>query len=330
MVSLQLKPLKIGKIEIDFPVVLAALAGYSDLPYRLICRSHGSAYCTTEAMLDRQMLLEGKLRRRLVKLTDEDHPVAGQIMGSEPAVMAESAKVLRDMGFDVIDLNFACPVKKVLSRRRGGHLMSKPERVIEITKAVLQAVPDRPVTVKLRRAYLESDITYEAFWKISHALFDAGVAAICVHARSVEQKYTGKADWGFLAAVKQTFPDRTIIGSGDLQTPADALKMIEMTGVDGVTAARGAIGNPWFFQQARDLAAGREPYRPSLAEQLDLLTKHMELTCEYYGPRRGPKIMRKFGIKYARLHPTPSKVRTAFVDIKSSRQWQEVLEQYYK
>jgi nifR3 family TIM-barrel protein len=325
----ELKPLKIGKIEIGFPVVLAALAGYSDGPYRLVCRANGAPYCATEAMLDRQMLIDGRLRRRLVQICEEDHPVAAQIMGNDPAVMAQAAKVLCEMGFDVIDLNFACPVRKVISRRRGGHMMRQPSLTIEITRAVLDAVRDRPVTLKLRRAYLESDATYEAFWHIAQAAFDAGAAALCVHARSVEQKYMGQADWGFLAAVKRAFPARTIIGSGDVHTAADALKMIEMTGVDGVAAARGAIGNPWLFRQARDLAAGRQPHRPDIAEQRDVLLRHFEMTCQLYGPRRGPKIMRKFGIKYARVHPTPAKVRNAFVEIKSHADWQAVLDQYY-
>ena len=235
------------------------MAGYSDSPYRRICRSTGAPYCTTEAILDRQMLLDGRLRRRLVQLTDDDHPVAAQIMGNDPAVMAQAARILADMGFDVIDLNFACPVRKVISRRRGGHMMRQPTRSLEIIRSVLAAVPDKPVTVKLRRAYLESDLTYDDFWTIARGAFDAGAAALCVHARSVEQKYMGQADWAFLSAVRQSFPDRTIIGSGDVHSAADALRMIQETGVDGVTAARGAIGNPWLFLQARQLADGAEP-----------------------------------------------------------------------
>lgn len=325
----EVKPLRIGKIEIDFPVFLAALAGYSDLPYRLICRSCGSAYALTEAMLDRQMLLEGKLRRRLVKLSPEDHPVGGQIMGNDPSVMAQSARVLCEMGFDVIDLNFACPVRKVLSRRRGGFMMGQPAKVLDVVRAVVDAV-DRPVTLKLRRAFEESDTTYEAFWQMARGAFDAGVAAICVHARSVSQKYTGQADWSFLKAVKKEFPDRVIIGSGDVHSAADAIAMMQQTGVDGVIGARGAIGNPWLFRQARDLAAGREMYHPSLEEQREVLLRHFDMTCETYGIRRGPTIMRKFGIKYARVHPTPAKVRVAFVNVKTTKDWRAALDEFYR
>jgi tRNA-dihydrouridine synthase B len=129
--------------------------------------------------------------------------------------------------------------------------------------------------------------------------------------------------------VKREFPDKTILGSGDIHTAADALRMIEQTGVDGVIAARGAIGNPWLFRQARDIAAGREPFEPNLDEQRRLITRHFQLACQMYGPKRGPKIMRNFGIRYARMHPQPSQVRMACVRIKTPQEWQAFMEKYY-
>ena len=325
-----LKPLKIGEVKIDFPIVLAALAGYSDLAYRLICRSCSAPYCTTEAMLDHQMILERKVRRRLVKVDEVDHPVGGQIMGNNPDRMARAAAALSDMGFDIIDLNFACPVRKVLARQRGGYIMSQPDQALDIISAVVGAVRGRPVTIKLRHAFYESDNNRDAFWKIAHGAFDAGIEGICVHARSVEQKYRGRADWDFLSQVKREFADRTIIGSGDIHTAADALRMIDQTGVDGVAAARGAIGNPWIFRQARDIAAGRKPFQPDIDEQRDLLSRHFRLACDLYGPKRGPKIMRNFGIYYARMHPHPAKVRMAFVNIKNDEDWQVLMKAYYE
>jgi nifR3 family TIM-barrel protein len=324
-----LKPLKIGEVEVGFPVVLASLAGYSDLAYRLVCRSLSAPYCTTEAMLDRQLLMESKLLDRLVKLDGADHPVAGQIMGSEPDVMGQAAAKLCRLGFDVIDLNFACPVKKVLARKRGGYLMSHPDRVLDIIKAVLEAVPNRPVTLKLRRAFQEKEASSQAFWEIAHGAFKAGIAGICVHARSVEQKYRGPADWTFLARVKREFTDRTILGSGDVRTAADALRMIEETGVDGVMAARGAIGNPWIFRQARDIAAGREPREPGIAEQRELIIRHFRIACDLYGQRRGLKILRNFGIYYARRHPHPAQVRAAVINVRNEADWQGWLETFY-
>ncbi len=323
-----LKSFSIGPLRIELPVVLAALAGYSDLPYRRLCRRLGAPYCATEMLLDRSLLVSGKLRRRLLKLTEDDHPVAGQLIGNEPGDLARAAELLCETGFDVVDLNFACPVRKALSRGRGGALMKEPAKAGEIVHAVVAAV-DRPVTLKLRSAFDQADLDHEAFWQIAEAAFDAGVAAICVHGRSVEEKYSGPADWGFLAEVKRRFPDKTIIGSGDALSAAEALRMLQATGVDAVSAARGALGNPWYFRQVMDIAAGREPYQPPIAEQRELIAWHFEQACELYGQRRGPKIMRKFGIKYARLHPEPRKVRAAFVEVNRPADWQNVLDRFY-
>ncbi|MCJ7642917.1 MAG: tRNA-dihydrouridine synthase family protein [Candidatus Aminicenantes bacterium] len=325
-----MSPIKIGAIEIEFPVVLAALAGYSDLPYRLICRSCGAAYTTTEAMLDRQVAVEIRRRRKMTRIDDADRPVAGQIMGTGPATMAEAAAGLRELGFDVIDLNFACPVRKVISRKRGGYLMDDPDLALEIVRAVIDAVPDRPVTIKLRRAFRASDEAHAAFWKIAGGAFEAGVAAISVHARSVDQKYSGRADWGFLAKVKREFPDRTIIGSGDIHTAADALRMIAETGVDGVAAARGAIGNPWIFRQARDLAAGREPFMPTLDDQRELILRHFRLASDAYGPKRAVRIIHNFGIRYARVHPHPAKTRAAFYHIRTEKDLLTLMDTWYR
>ncbi len=325
----RVRALNIGPIRLDLPAILAGLAGYSDLPYRSLCRRFGAPYCTTEVMLDRQLLLPGKLRRRLVRIGPDDHPLAGQIMGNDPAVMAEAARALQECGFDVVDLNFACPVRKALARRRGGYLLRDPRRAEEILRAVVAAT-DLPVTVKLRRAFEGDDRTEGSFWRIAEAAFDAGVVALCVHARTVRAGYTGRADWEFLARIKQRFGEKTIIGSGDVTGPAAAVAMMEQTGVDGVALARAALGNPWIFRQLRDYLAGRPLYRPPLGQQRAVLEAHFAQAVEIYGPRRGPKIMRKFGIKYARLHPAPARVRAAFVAVKTADDWAEILRRFYE
>lgn len=324
-----MKPLRIGNVEVGFPVTLGALAGYSDLPYRLLCRSLGAPYCVTEAMLDRQVLAQGRLRKRLVATNPADHPVAGQIMGHEPEVMARAAAALDAMGFDVVDLNFACPVRKIVSRGRGGALMKDPDLALAIVRAVIAAVPHKPVTLKLRRAFRDDGRSAEDFRKIARGAFDAGVSALSVHARSVEQRYTGRADWSVLADLKREFPDRTILGSGDVMKPADALRMIEATGIDGVLAARGAIGNPWFFRQAREIAAGREPCRPSLEEQREVILRHYRMVCELYGPGRGFKKIGHFCLQYAKMHPRRTDLRNALVAAKTEERWRAVLDAFY-
>lgn len=324
----KLSPCQIGDFTINVPVVLAPMAGYTDLPYRLICRRLGAGYCTTEMMLDRMVLLAGrKLQVRMMALSGEDHPVGGQLIGNDPLEMARAAEALAKNGFDVIDLNFACPVRKALSRKRGGYMLTQPRLCAEIVKAVVAAA-GRPVTLKIRQRF-KNDHDSAAFFEIADSAFAAGIAALCVHARSVEAKYTGRADWDFLASARQRYPDKTLIGSGDVLTPKLALDMLQKTGMSAVAVARGCLGNPWFFTQVQDLAEGREPYRPSVAEQRELILNHFIDAVALYGEEKGPGIMRKFGIKYARLHPTPKDVRVAFVAVKNERQWREVLEAYY-
>jgi nifR3 family TIM-barrel protein len=321
------QPFRIGRVEISSPVFLAPLAGYTDLPFRTICRRLGAPLCASEMMLDTSLLTRGKLQTRLVASDADDHPLIGQLVGNEPGTLARAARVLDERGFDIVDLNFACPVNKALKRRRGGWLVNEPDRAVEIVRAVVEAV-DRPVTVKTRRRFADADDDAN-FWRIARGARDAGAAGLCIHARSVEQKYRGRADWDLIAEVRRGMPDWTVIGSGDVLTPQAALEMLARTGVDAVIAARGAMGNPWFFRQVAELAEGREPTRPTLAEQREVLLEHMRLAVELYGPERGPKVMRHHAIKYARMHRQPKLLRMAFVEVKSADQWRDVVERYY-
>lgn len=311
-------------------MVLAPLAGYSDLVFRRLCRRRGCPYSTTEMMLDRCVSIRGKQQVTLVATDDDDHPTAGQLVGNEPDVMAAGARELCAKGFDVIDLNFACPVNKALRRRRGGYLMGDPARVVEIVRAVVEVGReyDKPVTLKVRQRN-KNDDDEGNFWSLAEGAREAGAAGVTVHARSVEQKYAGPADWDFLRRVKEHFSDWVVIGSGDVLTPADALRMLRDTGVNAVAVARGALGNPWFFQQVRDLQAGREPHHPDLAEQREVMREHFAGAVELYGPRKAPSIMRKWGIRYARMHPHPKQLRIAFVAVKTPDDWNAVLERYY-
>ncbi len=326
------RPLKIGNVEIGFPVVQAALSGYSDMAMRVIARRLGASYTMCEVVLDR-LILEGgkKTRRRFMHVLDEEHPVGGQLMGSDPNEFGSAAAELSAAGFDVVDINFGCPVKKVLGRCRGGYLLSQPETALEIVARVRDAVvADKPVTVKMRRGLDDSQESRDNFFAIFDGAFARGAAAITVHGRTVEQRYVGRSRWEFLREVKQHAGDRTVLGSGDLFTAHDCLEMISQTGVDGVTAARGAIGNPWIFSQARALAAGLPlPEPPSLHEQREVIREHYRLAAEIYGPDICGRQMRKFGIKYSRLHPRATEVRDAFIAVRRSEDWPAVLDRWY-
>lgn len=328
----ELRPLRIGNLAIGFPVVQAALSGYSDSAMRVIARRLGASYTLCEVMLDR-LVLEGgkKARRKWASLADEEHPVGGQLMGSDPAQFGPASAELAAAGFDVIDINFGCPVKKVLGRCRGGYLLSQPATALEIVSRVRDAVPpEKPVTVKMRRGLDDSARSRDKFFEIFDGAFARGVAAITVHGRTVEQRYIGPSRWQFLTEVKRHAGARTVLGSGDLFTPHDCLRMMAETKVDGVTVARGAIGNPWIFNQTRALAAGLPlPDPPRLPEQREVIREHYRLAIEVYGPHVAGRQMRKFGIKYARLHPQPIEVRDAFISVREPADWLAALERWY-
>jgi len=328
-----LPTLRLGRIELDFPVVQAALSGYSDWAMRVIARRLGAPYTLCEVLLDQFVVQvsRGKKADRYLRVTDEEHPVGGQLMGANPDDFAPAAKRLVAAGFDVIDINFGCPVKKVLGRCRGGYLLSQVETALEIVGRVRDAVPPEvPVTVKMRRGLDDSQESRENFFRIFDGAYERGVAAITVHGRTVVQRYVGPSRWEFLREVKQHASSRVVLGSGDLFTPQACLDMIAQTGVDGVTAARGAIGNPWIFAQARALAAGMPlPEPPRVSEQRAVIAEHYRLADELYGPEISGRHMRKFGIKYSQLHPAGRAVRDAFVAVTCPAEWQAVFERFY-
>lgn len=330
---LALPTLRLGAITLDFPVVQAALSGYSDWAMRVIARRLGAPYTLCEVLLDQFVVQvsKGKKADRYLRVTDEEHPVGAQLMGAVPEDFGPAARRLVQAGFDVIDINFGCPVKKVLGRCRGGYLLSQVETALEIVSEVREAVPPAiPVTVKMRRGLDDTAESRDKFFQIFDGAFARGVAAITVHGRTVRQRYIGPSRWDFLTEVKRHAGSRVVLGSGDLFTPQACLDMMLQTGVDGVTAARGAIGNPWIFQQARALAAGLPlPDPPSLFAQRAVISEHYRLCEELYGPELGGRHMRKFGIKYSRMHPQPQEVRDAFVAVKHTGQWQDVLERWY-
>ncbi len=246
----------------DAPFFQAGLAGYSDAAMRIIARRHGAPYCITEALLDRILLAGGRGLAKAdletiadnVPATAEDHPLAGQIIGTEPQEMAAAGALLAGMGYDVIDVNLACPVRKIARKCRGGHFLAHPEDAIEVLKAVRDAVPHHiPTTVKLRRGSDDSNEAAENFERIFTALYDLGYSWATVHGRTVEQKYDGPSRWAFLRDLTARHPDKIIFGSGDIWTASDIFRMIEETGVHAVSVARGCIGNPWIFRQAREI-----------------------------------------------------------------------------
>ncbi len=325
-------PLRLGQVAIEFPAVQAALSGYSDWPMRQIARRLGAPYTLCEVLLDQLVVnvTKGPKARRFVRVDAGEHPCGAQLMGDGPEQFALAAVKLAAAGFDVIDLNFACPVKKVLGRCRGGYLMGRPEIALEIVARVRDALPPQiPVTVKLRRGLDDTAESRDKFFALFDGAFARGAVAATVHGRTVRQRYEGAASWEFLRELKRYAGARVVLGSGDLFTPRACLDMMAQTGVDGISIARGAIGNPWIFGQVRALAAGQAVTAPSLGQQRVVIAEHYRLAEQHYGPKHAPSRMRKFGIKYARLHPETEQVRDAFVAVGSTAEFYAVLEKWY-
>ncbi len=331
--ALVTSPLRIGPLEFGFPVVQAALSGYSDRAMRTIARRLGAPYTLCEVLLD-EFVLQVRRRRHLHRWLDPggaERPIGGQLMGAEPERFGPAARRLVEAGFDAIDINFGCPVKKVLGRCRGGFHLSQPDGALDIVARVRDAVPESvPVTVKMRRGIDETRESVDKFFKIFDGSFARGVAAVTVHGRTVRQRYDGPSSWEFLRQVKRHAGRRTVLGSGDLFTAQACVDMLRTTGVDGASVARGAIGNPWIFSQVKALLAGKAlPPPPSLFEQRDVIRDHYALAGEIYGPDRCVPPMRKFGIKYSRLHPDSEQVRDAFVRVKQAVDVHGVLARWY-
>jgi len=322
--------LKIGDLEFDLPAVQAALSGYSDLPMRRVARALGAPFCLAEVVLDQHVLTRGKLRRQILDLPASEHPVGGQLMGSDPKVFALAARELVRAGYDLVDINFGCPVPKVLGRCRGGYLLSESVLALEIIERVIEACAGAvPVTVKMRRGVDLSHQAEQAFFRILDGAYERGIAAVTLHGRTVMQRYQGPSDWQFLRRVKQHLGDRVLLGSGDLFSPFDVQRMIAETGVDGVAIARGCIGNPWLFSQLRDLIAGRSPKAPTIGAQRQAIEMHCREAEACYGADRWPGRFRTHGVKYAAVHPEPIAVRDAFVAARSERDLLAVLDLWY-
>lgn len=361
----------------DAPFFQAGLAGYSDAAMRLIARRHGCPMCVTEALLDITLLAGGRgfAKADLGEIEDnipggaDDHPLVGQIMGADPDTMAAAAlkmleqrarpdrayRLMAERGdvpslgaggapggtpqrtFASIDVNLACPVKKIARKARGGHWLREPEGAIEILRAVRDAVGDAaPVTLKIRRGSDDSPEAERNFFRIFDAAYELGYAWATVHGRTVEQKYVGPSRWTFLRDLVRSRPDRLIFGSGDVWDAREIFRMIAYTGVHAVSVARGCIGDPWVFRQAREMMAAtneRESERalraPTIDQQREVLLDHYALAERVMGDRLASRHMRKFGVRFAARHPGADDVRRAFIAVEDMAGWHGVIERFY-
>lgn len=299
--------LKIGNAELKHGIMLAPMAGATDYAFRKVCRSFGAEYLVSEMVCAKALCYEQKIKKSLATspsktaplaaILDGELPMAIQIFGSEPEFMAEAARMIAENNYrgttslftpTAIDINMGCPVNKVVSNGEGSALLKNPKLAGEIVEAVAKAV-DIPVTVKIRTGWDSNSINCVEMAKRLEA---SGASLICVHGRTREQQYAPYADWTQIARVKEAV-NVPVVGNGDIFSPNDALKMIDETGCDGVMIGRGALGNPWIFENVINLFEGRTEREISVNEVVDTALWHLNLMIESKGERAGIAESRK-------------------------------------
>lgn len=281
--------LTIGNVVLDNPVILAPMAGVTDLPFRLLCREMGAGLVCMEMVSAKAIYYHNKNTESLMEIHPEEVPASLQLFGSEPDILGEMAKQIEERPFAILDFNMGCPVPKVVNNGEGSALMKNPALAEEIFKSLVKSTK-KPVTVKIRKGFQENKVNAVEIAKIAEA---CGVAAIAVHGRTREQYYSGKADWDIIGAVKAAVKI-PVIGNGDVDSPQAAKAMLEQTGCDGVMIGRAAQGNPWIFREtAAFLETGELPKPPTWEEKKALILRHAALQMEYKGEYTAVREMRK-------------------------------------
>ena len=322
--------LKFGSIQLDIPFIQAPLSGYTDYPMRILARRHGCPLTFTGVMLDKIALHHKALRKKEFQPHDDEHPVGAQVLGDDPEVMSHAAVKFLEIGYDLIDLNFACPAPKVLRRARGGHLMQQPEIIKETLRLTKERV-DTPVFMKIRRGFDDSEQAKSDFWTICETAAEGGVDMLAIHGRTVCQRYKGKADWEIIAEAKRRFPEMTIFGSGDIMTAETAVGRLRESGINGIIVARGAIGNPWIFEEIRALYNNQPmPAAPTLQEQGQKILEHFQLICDERTAKRSTAYFRKFCAGYCRRHPQRKKTLLAIMACKQPDEVIETVKCHYE
>ncbi|HTY20735.1 MAG TPA: tRNA dihydrouridine synthase DusB [Geobacteraceae bacterium] len=319
-----LKQLKIGSLSLRNNLLLAPMAGITNLPVRLMARELGASLCFTEMVSANGLVRDGQKSFELLQSSSEDRPLGIQIFGDDPMLLAESARLVEGGG-DLIDINMGCPVRKVVNGGAGSALMREPARVGEIIRRVKKAV-SLPLTIKIRIGWNADE---PSFLEIARIAENEGCDAITLHPRCRSQMFGGIADWTKIAELKQ-YVKIPVIGSGDLFNCMDVAAMLELTGCDGVMIARGSLGYPWIFRESLQLLKGEEPLPPSPEEKLEVSLRHLELFVGLAGERVAVREMRKHLSWYARGIPGAARFRTMVNIIEGREPLTQLLHDFYR
>jgi nifR3 family TIM-barrel protein len=303
-----LRSVHVGPIEVSPPVVLAPMAGVTNYPFRALCRRFGAGLYISE-MITARPLVEG--REKTLKLADfgpDEQPRSLQLYGVDPHFVGEAVRRLVGEGrVDHLDLNFGCPVRKVTRKGGGAAIPAKPKLLASIVRAAVKAAAEVPVTIKFRMGIDDDHLDFLRTGTIAE---DEGCAAVTLHARTAAQLYDGDAQWQAIAELKQSLSAIPVFGNGDIWVAADALRMVQETGCDGVAVGRGCLGRPWLFRDLADLFAGREPQAPpNFGEVADLMVEHAGLLVDWFGERQAMLSFRKHGGWYTRGFRSSARLR---------------------
>lgn len=313
--------LQIGNLELDNQLILAPMAGVTDLPFRLLCKEQGAGLLCTEMVSAKAIMYKNKNTKALMEIDPRERPVSLQLFGSDPDVMGMIAQQIEEQPFDILDINMGCPVPKVVNNGEGSALMKEPEKVRRIVSAVVKAVK-KPVTVKIRKGFDEAHVNAVEIAKI---IEDCGAAAVAVHGRTREQYYAGKADWNIIRQVKEAV-SIPVIGNGDVQGAQSAGSLVEYTGCDGIMIGRAARGNPWIFRQINEyLEHGRIIPGPSPEEVRDMILRHARLQTELKGEYTGMREMRKHVAWYTTGFPHSARLRGMVNEISTLDELEDIL-----
>ena len=314
--------LTIGNVTLENNLILAPMAGVTDLAFRLLCKEQGAGLLCTEMISAKAIHFKNKNTKSLMRILPEERPVSLQLFGSEPDLMAEIAAQIEDEPFDILDINMGCPVPKVVNNQEGSALMKNPKLVGEIVSKMASAIK-KPLTVKIRKGFTEGSVNAVEIAKIIEA---SGAAAIAVHGRTREQYYAGKADWDIIRQVKEAV-SIPVIGNGDVNSPESAKRLIEETGCDGIMIGRAARGNPWIFGRInRFLETGVKEEEPGVQEVKEMILKHARLQIEYKGEYTGMREMRKHVAWYTAGMPHSASVRRQVNEVETYEQLEKLVE----
>ncbi len=311
-----IQKLQIGNVTLENNLILAPMAGVTDLPFRLLCKEQGAGLLCMEMVSAKAILYKNKNTEELLTIDPRENPVSLQLFGSDPDIMAEIAKQIEERPFDILDINMGCPVPKVVNNGDGSALMKNPLLAGKIIEKVASAI-EKPVTVKIRKGFDDEHINAV---EMAHIAQESGAAAVAVHGRTREQYYSGKADWDIIRQVKEAV-SIPVIGNGDILKAEDVIAMKEQTGCDGFMIGRGAQGNPWIFSQILSyFKTGTYPEKPGFQEVTEMLLRHAKMQLAFKGEYTGIREIRKHAAWYTSGYKNSSKLRGRINEVESYEQ----------